>query len=81
MIDYGRIKSSIRPEPLEITTTAVLVASDVTEYTEEIGEHVISGYEYNLKSYGKDEYLLASSQEIATLREELKVTKILLGVE
>lgn len=85
MINYGRIKSSTRPNELEVTATSVITASNISEYEEDFDGQIISGYEYDYIIYDKDEYLTtvaaANAQAIIALQEELEATKILLGVE
>lgn len=81
MKDYGVICGAVEPQPIEITSTSVFVASNVEPYQNEDGEHIVSGYKYNYKEYGKDEYLLQQAASIASLQEELAAAKVLLGVE
>ena len=85
MINYGRIKSTAYPKEFEITQNNVFIASNITEYTENLDERIITGYEYNYIAYTKDEYIqllnTTNAQAIAELQEELAAAKILLGVE
>ena len=84
MVNYGKIKGSVYPNEIEMTTNKVFVASDIEEYTETIDEREVSGYQYDYKEYTKDEYILLMAQnnaDVAALREELEAAKILLGVE
>lgn len=81
MIDYGKQFGFSRPQEVEITQTSVFVASNIEEVTREVEDSQISGYEYNLKQYTKDEYLIYQANSIASLEEELAAAKILLGVE
>lgn len=84
MINYGKVKSSVRPQEIEITSDKVFIASNIEEYQETIDDKEISGYKYDYICYSKDEYILLMAQnaaEITTLREELEAAKILLGVE
>ena len=81
MKDYGTISGSIEPQNIEITPTAVFVATNIQPYQEEIDGHQISGYRYNYVEYSKDEYLLQQTNSIAALQEELAAAKVLLGVE
>ena len=81
MKDYGRIRGSIRPQAVEITQSSVFLASNIEAFTEENEGHSINGYEYNCIEYTKDEYLLQQSSKIASLEEELRAAKILLGVD
>lgn len=57
MTDYGRIKSTVRPEPVETTETMVYVATDITPFLDSSDNQVIEGYEYNYVGYTKDEYI------------------------
>ena len=84
MKSFGIVKSSTRPQEIEITSENVFVASNIEEYTETIEDREISGFKYNYVCYPKDEYILLMAQnsaDIAALREELTAAKILLGVE
>ena len=84
MINYGQVKSSFRPQNIEITSDKVFIASNIEEYQEIIDDKTVNGYTYNYTCYNKDEYILLmaqSSASIEELREELEAAKILLGVE
>lgn len=81
MINYGKQFGYNSPQEIEITETSVFVISNVKEVTREIEEHQITGYEYDLVQYTKDEYLVHQANHIAALEEELAAAKILLGVE
>lgn len=81
MKNYGRIRGPISPSPIEITPTAVFIASDIQAYTDTVEGHNINGYEYNYVEYSKDEYLLQQSNQIQSLQEQLAAAKILLGVD
>ena len=81
MINLGRVRSNERPQNIQITSSYVFIASDINTYEETIDEHQITGFEYNLLQYTKDEYLLLLAQQNQTLEEELQATKVLLGVE
>ena len=85
MINYGRVKSSNRPEELEITDTSVFIASNIEEYSNTYDGITVNGYEYDYVAYTKDEYLttvaIQNMHAITELQDELEATKILLGVE
>jgi hypothetical protein len=85
VIDYGRIQSTERPQDVEMTDTQVFIADNIEEYEKEIDKHVVQGFEYDYKSYTKDEYIQLlndkNARAIAALQEELAAAKILLGVE
>ena len=76
-----KVRSSSRPQDIEITATSVLVASNITPFEEEVDGHTRSGFEYDCTVYSKDEYLLRQTTEIASLAQELTAAKILLGVD
>lgn len=76
-----KVRSTIRPESIEIMPTYVLITSNIVPYEEEIDGHISSGFEYDCQKYTKDEYLLYQSEKIASLEEELEAAKILLGVD
>lgn len=81
MTNFGRVRGSQKPENIEITSTTVFVASNITPYEEEIDDKIISGYEYDYVSYTKDEYIYNINKTVEELQDELEATKILLGVE
>ena len=59
MIDYGRQKSTVKPEEIEITENMVFIASGISEITEEgtDSQPGFAGYEFDLVGYDKDEYI------------------------
>lgn len=85
MINYGRVKSSELPKEFEITSTSVIVASNIQEYEQDFDGRIIHGYEYDYHVYDKDEYLttvaINNAKAITELTDELAAAKILLGVE
>ena len=56
MIDYGRQKSTVKPEEIEITENMVFIASGISEITEEgtDSQPGFAGYEFDLVGYDKD---------------------------
>ena len=81
MINFGKQYSTERPSEIEITSNSVFIATDITPYSDEIEGHQINGYQYNYTQYSKDEFLLQQQASIASLQEELRAAKILLGVD
>lgn len=81
MMNLGRVRGNDRPQDIKITDSSVFIASNIQTYEETIDEHYITGFEYNLIQYSKDEYLLLLAQQNNELADELQATKILLGVE
>lgn len=81
MINYGIQYSTTRPQDVSFTNTHVFVASDIEEYSQEVEDHILNGFKFNLVEYTKDEYLLQQSTNITALQEELRAAKVLLGVD
>ena len=52
------VLSTEMPRDIEITSTQVFIAKNIVPYETTIDNHHIIGYEYDLYSYTKDEYLL-----------------------
>lgn len=74
MKNLGKIRSTNRPQDIEMTENSVFVASNITEYNKNIDGYIEEGYEYDCIEYTKDEYLLS-------LAQQLTAAKILLGVD
>lgn len=80
MIDYGRQRSSIRPNETEILETKVFTASNITEISEEgsDGAPGFEGYEFDMVEYTKDEYIQMTQEQSASLEDELTETQLAL---
>jgi len=57
MIDYGRQRSTVKPEPRVIDENSVWVHTNIQAVEEAVGEEVFNGYEFNMIQYTKDEYI------------------------
>lgn len=57
MIDYGRQRSTVQPEPMVLDENSVWIHSNIQAVEEAVGEEVFSGYEFNMVQYTKDEYI------------------------
>jgi len=57
MIDYGRQRSTVQPEPMVLDEHSVWLHTNITPVEESDGEEVFSGYEFNMVQYTKDEYI------------------------
>ena len=69
MIDYGTVFKSNKPQKVEVTDTAVFIASNIQPYTQTLDNLEIEGYHYDLVSYTKNEYikiLLEKNQSLET---------------
>lgn len=57
MVDYGKQKSTVKPEPMVLDENSVWVYTNIQAVEETVGEEVFSGWEYNMVQYTKDEYI------------------------
>ena len=80
MKDYGRTRSTVRPDEKVIDEFSVWIASDIQEVSEEgVGDQEgFTGYEYNLVQYGKDEYIKMIDDKNADLEQQMTDTQIAL---
>ena len=78
MIDYGKVKGSIRPSPIEITATKVFVASNIIEYVEDFDGVEVTGFEYDYVEYNKDEYIQYIGEQYDELQTQLLNTQLAL---
>lgn len=63
MIDYGKTQSTEKPEAMVIDEHSVWISSDIVETSE--------GFEFNLKQYTKDEYILKQNAETNSILKNL----------
>ena len=80
MIDYGKQKSTVRPEELELTETKVFVNSNITEVNEDEtdGQPGFTGYEFDLIEYTKDEYIKIQAEKNVALEQQVTDTQFAL---
>lgn len=73
MIDYGKQRSTVKPDGLEITETKVFVYSDIEEVDESGNDEQsgFAGYEFNLTEYNKDEYIKIQAEKNTDLENEI----------
>lgn len=57
MIDYGKQRSTVQPEPMVLDENSVWIHTNIQAVEEAVGEEVFSGYEFNMVQYTKDEYI------------------------
>lgn len=57
MINHGKVKSTVKPENIEIDEKSVWVNSNIQSITETHDEHEFIGYEFDVVQYEKDEYI------------------------
>lgn len=78
MINYGRIRGATQPREIEVTSKSVLLATNITPYSEEIDGQVFQGFEYDYVEYSMEEYLTKLTNENIQLRQELIDTQLAL---
>lgn len=79
MTDYGRVRSTVKPEPIVIDDFSVWQHTDIQEVSENVGgEDEFHGCEYNMIQYTKDEFILKQAAQSAELGD---LVNTILGVE
>lgn len=78
MVDYGKVRSTAKPESILIDEFSVWEHTDIQEISENIGEeNEFVGFEYNMIQYSKDEFILQQAKN----NEELNsLVNTMLGV-
>lgn len=62
MIEHGKVRSTVSPEPLVVDEHSVWVHSNITPLEEVVGEETFIGFEYDMVQYKKDEYIKIMSE-------------------
>ncbi len=80
MIDYGKQKSTVKPDELELTESKVFVSSNITEVNEPGTDEQpgFSGYEFTLTEYEKDEYIKLQAEKNESLGQQVTDTQVAL---
>lgn len=79
MVDYGKVRSTVKPDPIVIDEFSVWVHTDIQSVSENVGtENEFVGYEFNMKQFDKDEYIQAQATANA---ETNRIVNIMLGGE
>ena len=78
MTDYGRVRSTVKPELKDIDSYSVWVNTDIQEIqvTDENGTH--TEYEFDQVQYSKDEYIKMIDEKNAALETQVTDTQIAL---
>ena len=78
MVDYGRVRSTVKPESIVIDEFSVWQHTNIQDVSENVGEeNEFVGYEFNMVQYSKDEFILKQATENAELGE---LVNTILGV-
>ena len=78
MFDYGRIRSTVRPEPKVIDDFSVWVNTDIQEVEVDHDGDVHTEYEFNQVQYFKDEYIKMIDDHNAQLEGQVTDTQMAL---
>ena len=78
MINYGKQRSTVKPEELELTETKAFVSSNVKEVNEPEtdGQLGFTGYEFDLIEYDKDEYIKIQAEKNTDLENEITQAQV-----
>lgn len=78
MVDYGKVKSTVKPEPIVIDEFSVWQNTNIQAISENIGEeNEFVGFEYNMIQFTKDEFILQQAAQNTELGE---LVNTILGV-
>lgn len=78
MVDYGKIRSTVKPESIVIDDFSVWQHTNIQEVSENVGEeNEFKGFEFNMVQYTKDEFIL---QQAAMNQELNSLVNTMLGV-
>jgi hypothetical protein len=79
MVDYGKVRSTIKPESVVIDDYSVWENTNIEAVSENVGtEAEFNGFEYNMVQYDKNEYILKQAQANAELSDQLTETQLAL---
>ena len=79
MVDYGKVRSTVKPESIVIDDFSVWQHTDIQEISENVGkENEFVGYEFNMVQYSKDEFILQQATDNAALQQQITDTQLAL---
>lgn len=78
MIDYGTVRSTVKPDEVEIDEYSVWVNSDIKEIEVQSEYETHTEYEFNQIRYTKDEYIKLIDERNTTLESQLTDTQLAL---
>lgn len=79
MKDFGKTRSTVKPDAVVIDDNSVWVHTDIKEVHESVGEdQSFDGYEFNMIQYEKDEYILMMSEKNSELEKQVTDTQLAL---
>lgn len=80
MKDHGRVRSTVQPSALEIDEYSVWVNTEITPVSEPgtDEEQGFTGFEFSVKQYDKDEFILKQAEENAEMQTGIDNTMLAL---
>lgn len=78
MIDYGKVRSTVKPDEVEIDEYSVWVNNDIKEIDVQLEDEIHTEYEFNQIRYTKDEYIKMIDERNTTLESQLTDTQLAL---
>lgn len=80
MKDFGKTRSTVRPDEVVIDEYSVWVHSNIKEVSEPgmDDQEGFTGYEFNMIQYDKDEYILMMSEKNQQLEQQVTNTQLAL---
>lgn len=78
MIDYGAVRSTVKPDAVEIDEYSVWLNSDIKEIEMQSEDKTHTEYEFNQVRYIKDEYIKLIDERNTTLESQLTDTQLAL---
>ena len=71
MIEHGKVRSTVSPEPILVDEFSVWVCSNITQVEEDHGEETFNGFEYDMVQYEKDEYIKIMTETNQNLEKQV----------
>ncbi len=78
MIDYGIVRSTIKPDEVEIDEYSVWVNSDIKEIEVQSEDEIHTEYEFQQVRYTKDEYIKLLDERNSTFEAQITDTQLAL---
>lgn len=78
MIDYRAVRSTVKPDAVEIDEYSVWLNSDIKEIEMQSEDKTHTEYEFNQVRYTKDEYIKLIDERNTTLESQLTDTQLAL---
>ena len=79
MVNYGKVRSTIKPESVVIDEYSVWQHTNIQEISENVGEeNEFVGFEYNMIQFTKDEFILNQAAENAAIQQQVTDTQLAL---